>query len=158
MNGHIRDNFNAMGPHLVVRKTADESVVSSTAFQDDDQLLMAVAANEIWRFELMLIVTGLFDIQCRFTFPSGRIDGSGWGINAGTSTIELHNLGSGSSPSLTFSGRADSTSVPRTHHLAGLLANGGSAGNFTLQWAQGTSGGTATILKTNSTLWAAKLA
>src|SRR6266545_4692897 len=75
-NAEHVDNFNTAVMHLMVRKTADESVVSSTVQQNDDVLFFAVAANEIWRFELMLITTGTFDFAGQMTFPSGRIDGS----------------------------------------------------------------------------------
>jgi hypothetical protein len=156
VNIHLRDNLLAAGPHLVVRKTADESVTSSVTFQDDDVLLFAVAANEIWQFEFVLITTGTFDFAGRLAFPSGRIDGGAW-YYSGTASA-LTNIASGTSPSLSWVARADSTSVPRTHHVIGTFANGGSAGNLTLQWAQGSSGATATIVKANSTLWAAKLA
>lgn len=40
------------------RKTADEPVTSSTALQDDDHLLLAVGANEVWEFDMTLYVTG----------------------------------------------------------------------------------------------------
>jgi len=156
-NAEHVDNFNTAVMHLMVRKTADESVVSSTVQQNDDVLFFAVAANEIWRFELMLITTGTFDFAGQMTFPSGRIDGSAI-ATSGAGTIALTNLGSNSSPSLQWVARCDSTTVPRTHSVYGIFANGGSAGNLQLQWAQGTSGATATIVKANSTLWAVRLA
>jgi hypothetical protein len=156
-NAHIRDNLNATGPHLVVRKTADESVVSNDVPQDDDVLLLAVLANEVWQFELHLITTGLFDFLGQITFPSGRIDGSAVHTNPST-VIAMTNLGSSATPSQQWSARADSTSVPRMHSVTGVFANGATPGNLRLQWSQNVSGGTATIVKANSTLWATKLA
>jgi hypothetical protein len=154
-NADLVANMNAI-MHPIVRKGSDESVVSSVTFQDDDALLMPVLANEIWRFEFEIITTGLFDFQGRLAFPSGRIDGGAIATNS-SGVIALTNLGSAASPSTLWLARADSATVPRTHWVRGLFANGGSAGNLQLQWAQGVSGATATIVKTNSTVWGAKL-
>ena len=53
-NTHIRDNLLAINNHVHVRKTADQSVTSSTALVDDTHLTFAIAANEEWIFQLAL--------------------------------------------------------------------------------------------------------
>ena len=49
MNPHIRDNFDAMGPHLTAHKISDESVVASTTPPEMmTRVLFTVAASETW--------------------------------------------------------------------------------------------------------------
>ena len=38
----------------IVRKTADETVNNSAVLQNDDDLLLPIGANEIWRFEFVI--------------------------------------------------------------------------------------------------------
>ena len=50
-------NWNATHSGLtVVRKTADETVNNSNALQNDNHLLLALAANEVWQVELTLLL------------------------------------------------------------------------------------------------------
>jgi hypothetical protein len=154
-NAQIRDNLNSLF-HLVARKTADESVVSSTAFQDDDHLILPVLANEVWQFELTLLTTGLFGFKGQLTSPGGTIAGTFYGLDE-SAALAMTSI-SGSSPSATWTQRADSTTIPRVGVVTGVFSNGGSGGNLRLQWAQGTSGATPTVLRAQSTLWGAKLA
>src|SRR5262245_12791739 len=74
-NQQIRDNGNSMGPHLIARKTSDETVNNSTTLQNDDNLLLAVTANEIWQFKLCILYNSstAADFKMAFTFPSGSI-------------------------------------------------------------------------------------
>lgn len=154
MNPHVRDNLLAAGPHLIVRKTADESD-STGVLQNDDSLLLALLANEIWQFRLNLLVVSAAttDFQARLTFPSGSISGLIWSANAGT--IAGADFSATASPSVT-------TIVPTantvSNHviLEGVISNGGSAGNLQLQWSGNTA--VACVVKANSTLWAVKLA
>jgi len=159
LNTHLRDNLNALS-HLVVRKTSNESVVSSTVLQNDDVLLFAVAANEIWLVQLILLWdsgnTG--DLKWAFTWPAGATAHvtcvspvAGAGVT-GLSYQTTITSGTGSSLEQLQAGTGIVTKFD------GVLINGGTAGNLQFQWAQSTSDGTATIVKANSTLWAVKLA
>jgi hypothetical protein len=162
MNPHVRDNLLAVGPHLIVRKSADESVTSSTTLQDDNHLILPVVANEIYRVEFLVIFSGANstgDIKIAFTFPSGgRIDVSALAANtSGTFSTESY-ISSSTSPTAgnAFNGRG--TSVRVAMPIVGIFTTGGTGGNLTLQWAQNTSSGTATTVYANSTLYAVKLA
>ena len=160
MDPHVRDNFLAVGPHLIVRKTADESVTSSVVLQNDDVLLMAVAANEIWKFELSLLVTGnaTGDFFAAFTFPtSGTISAHSVHNGAG-GTVALQLFSSTTSPTSGRSFGLTNGSPPESILISGVYVNGANAGNLQLQWAQNVSDATATVVKANSTLWAVKLA
>lgn len=136
-----------------VRKTANETVNTSAALQDDDDLLFAVGASEVWEFECVLWYESATtpDLKVAFTCPaaatlwwvlSGLNDtGTQWNENG---TI----VGSGTAAAL-FGGGAASI---RSARLRGLLVNSTNAGNLTLQWAQNTSNGSNTIVYANSTL------
>src|SRR5574341_1924364 len=56
-----------------VRKTADESVTSSTTLQDDDHLVIAVEANTNYFIEAFLIYDGdaAGDFKFTFSVPAG---------------------------------------------------------------------------------------
>lgn len=158
MNPHVRDNLNALGPHLIVRKTVDESVASSITFQNDDALLMALAANEVWKTELNLYVTGngTADFKMCYTFPAGC------SVIYYTSTINASagfTVWQDAATSGTLILTADLLNTGSSYIvLHALVINGGTAGTLQLQWAQNTSNATPTIVKANSTLWAVKLA
>ncbi len=158
-NSGVRDNFRAMGPHLLVRKTADESVASSVAFQADEVLLFPVAANEIWLTEWVLLYTAAAaaDLQYRFTFPTGgslvhtsifpnAADTVAWQSSSGTT-----------SPTTAIQ-VAGNAAILVLHDFRLVYINGANAGNVVLEWAQVTSNATATVMKANSTLWGVKLA
>jgi len=153
MDPHVRDNFLAVGPHLVVRKPSDESVTSSTVQQNDDHLVMAVAANEVWRFEYMLRVDkGPGGMDIAWTFPTAGYFSAQW-MHGGT--VDVHTGTSPTADQGLATGTAGDIAVA---YIVGVYANGANAGNLQLQFAQNASNGVAAIMKTNSTLWAVKLA
>ena len=160
MDTHVRDNLLAVGPHLVVRKTADESVTSNITVQADDVLILPVGVSEIWRFNLDLLVQGATagDFRMNFTFPAGgTISYTVLSANsAGAVTAEL--VASTTTPTAEKVFEPISATIPSFIQVQGVYVNAGTGGNVTLQWAQGTSSGTATTVKANSTLWAVKLA
>src|SRR6266542_1211240 len=86
-NPHIRDNFLAMGEHLIARKTSNQTVTSSTTLVNDTALVLPVGANEVWQFGFNLIYTAATtgDIKFAFTFPAaGEIAAAAafWDANA----------------------------------------------------------------------------
>ena len=156
MNTHVRDNELALGPHLVVRKTADESVTSSTVMQADDVLTMAIAANEIWKVEFALIVdAGPGGMDVRWTFPtSGYLSISASApSNSGAAPVMT-----GTSPTVDNALGVESAGDRKAFIWSGVFVNSTNAGNLALEFAQTTSNATACIMKANSTLWAVKLA
>jgi hypothetical protein len=157
MNPHVRDNMLAVGPHLIARKTSDQSVTSSAVLVDDSNLQLTVAANEVWLLHYVLRweASAAGDIQVTFSFPtSGRIDAvaatndtgqvQGWGITT-----------SNASPTTWNGGGAG---VVRLMTIDGTYIGAGNAGTIILRWAQAASDGTATKVLAQSTLWAVKLA
>jgi hypothetical protein len=131
-----------------VRKSANESVTSSTTYQDDDQLLLPVEANATYEVTVGLRydATTAADIKIRIVGPSGYSFGAFlsrlhpdatssadasvvWIIGGGTDA--LGGLGIGTD------GAA---------FLQGTMITTGTAGNCQLQWAQNASSATATTL------------
>jgi len=160
MDVHVRDNLLAVGPHLVVRKPSDESVVSSTVLQNDDHLVLTLGASEVWQVQFGIRFTGLTaaDIKFAFTFPTScEIDLSTvWTAIAGAAEVMEWTGTTSGSPSVPMA--INNSSVVSFVMIQGLVVNSTNAGSLTLQWAQNTSNGTATVVKANSTLWAVKLA
>ncbi len=142
--------------HAFARKTADESVTSSTTAQDDDHLFFAVAANEVWFFECFLVVNGptAGDIKVGFTVPTGAtllrgIMGLDVAVTSPSGDIRV----SASTTSGSLSARNTAGVGTRTTiWIAGTVVNGGTAGNLQLQWAQQVSDGSATTVEVNSWL------
>ena len=161
MDPHVRDNFLAVGPHLIIRKPSDESVTSSIALQNDDHLLLAVGTSEVWLTQWNLLVTstsGTPDIRVAFTFPTGGSAALTLGtVLNGGGTLTYTAWNSTTSPTSTES-IALSASVLNHFMITGVFVNGGTGGNLQLQWAQQTSDAAATTMKANSTLFAVKLA
>lgn len=144
--------------HTFVRKTADESVTSSTALQDDDALLFAVGANEIWEFRFVLGVVGAGgeDFKAAIAGPAGSTITWSFGGEMFFNTA--------AAPGVT---RVLAGGAPASHYtdnletrveIVGIIVNGATSGNCKLQWAQDTSGGTAVTVKANSFLRAHKIA
>lgn len=146
--------------HTFVRKTATESVTSSTVLQDDDALLFAVAANEVWIFEMFLVVFGdtTGDIKFAITVPAGAT--LLWGQFA-LDTGANNRLGNLNAQAVGVSGTAnlplEAGNVISAVLLKGTVVNGATAGNVVLQWAQAVSNAVATEVRANSYLIAHKI-
>lgn len=136
-------------------KTADESVTSSAVLQNDDVLTVALEASARYKFGLFLRYDAVAasDIRTQMSLPASAtafytadgvpVAGTAFSLfDAIESTLFIfEGAGAGSIRNVTFIG----------HILTST------AGSATLQWAQGTSGGTATIVKAGSMLWAERL-
>lgn len=151
MNTHLRDNLNAIGEHRYVRKPANEPVVNSVIFQDDDDLKFAIGANEQWIFDCVAIVSGssAADIQVGWNAPTGALE-----------RVSIHPAWD-AGDAFTIPAVIEATGDARTLGivagmravlLKGLVVNGGTAGNTGLQWAQATSNATATVVQAESHL------
>ena len=139
-----------------VRKTATEAVNDSTALQDDDELLFAIAANEDWMFELFLITDGpaAADIKFAFTVPAAAtLAWAGIGLETTATDGEGVKVGETievSGTSVTYGEIGVATKV--LVRLYGTVENGANAGNVTLQFAQGGAVATDTKIFANSWL------
>lgn len=142
-------------PILSVRKTADESVVSSVTLQTDDDLFKAVVANTKYMLDCFFIYSGAAagtgGFKCDWTVPVGAtLDWASYGVlghSSGTLTdYDVPLLAA----STTRSHGTNGVGNEMTLQPRGLLTVSGTAGTLALRWAQATSSATATILHTNS--------
>ncbi len=145
------------GAFTAVKKTADESVTSSTTMQNDDHLSFSLAASTKYAGRIVLFVNAVSDVnnnfKCQITGPASptlvRIairDERGNGVAAMVPTVLT-----------AFStSQAVGNSVNATTDCAVfidfLVQNGANAGTFQLQWAQVTSSATATKVYAGSYL------
>jgi hypothetical protein len=160
-------NFSASAPTgfgvpLVKRKTAAESVTSSTTLQDDDDLLFSIGANEEWVASCHIEAGNLTNsgLSLAVTVPAG--------IGAGDLRFAVMPISAGSTEQM-----RDSTNLPATalsFPPAGFgalfgsflieiwIRNGANAGTVQLQWAQETSHGSATAVLAGGRLIAHRVA
>jgi hypothetical protein len=146
---------------ITKRKTADESVTSSTTLQDDDHLTFPVGANEEWVAQFyvdagaLLTTTGL---KAAITFPSGAtadilMNNSGVpAVNIGTKRTATSGAG------LDFTTGAHTLNDPAQLLVCVWILNGATPGNVTLQWAQSTSSGTPLKFRQGSFMQATRVA
>ncbi len=144
----------SLGVPTVVFKTADESVSSSAALQNDDHLFFSVGANERWAFRLFLFggsVSATPNMRMNFSLPanaSGRYAQFG----RGASTPTFHNNGVMGGGDV----QVDAAGVSRVWFCDGFVLVGDTAGTVQMQWAQFTSNATAFTLLEGSWLIAWK--
>jgi hypothetical protein len=136
----------------VVVKAADESVASSTALQNDDELLFAATNAAVYQFEAWLIVDGQgAGGTASFKFSFGE-DNTFRGYlmrvagNSGTGVAEVTPGSVQQNQPLSARTQNGNLAV----YVVGSWVSAG--GTFRLQWAQQVSNGTAVIVRAGSTL------
>jgi hypothetical protein len=141
----------------ITRKTADETVTSSTAFQDDDVLLQAILASQVWlcRWVLFCSVNATPGIKFAVTVPASATLLAIGQIQSPASTTVI-----ASSATQTASGSSiiASTSAVFFAEIMAYVLNSTNAGNITLQWAQNVSNAASTTVLAGSTLTATRIA
>lgn len=152
-----------------VSRSADSGAVNSgntgTTLTNDDTLLWAVAANEIWFFQAFLLVNAAnatMDVKVGFSVPAAAtmswaaistFSSSLAGFTAFTAASTPTGVNSESQSELTATING---TVPAAY--AGWAFIAGTAGNVTLQWAQNTAdAGNLKLLK-GSCLFLSRLA
>ncbi len=145
MNTHIKDNFLSIGPTATVVKQTDETVVTSTTLQDDDELLWAMGATESWVFHL-----GLW-----FTESAGTTGDFKYAMTGPTDyTTDFNHMATRNTSDAILPGavRAEgqdtavgATSSKRSVHVYGSIETHGTAGNAQVQWAEDVASGTLTL-------------
>lgn len=141
-------DFNVWFQNVIAAiKTSTESVTSSVTVQNDDQLVVALAANSSYHVQASILYDGATagDIRIAWTGPSGAT------INGQLTGNPFNNTGFTDCRILPYTAFAAEeqfgalgTGTTSVVFFNGLVAIGSTAGNLQLQWAQGTSSGTAT--------------
>jgi len=153
---------------LFARKTADQSVTSSTTLVNDTHLTFSVLANGVYTMEGYLLYQGAADpaggLKVDFNGPAGAtLKWTNFGTNQGSAspqTLLTYNvvsetLAPGSPRTMGTNGTGGTvmSCSPR-----GILTVSSTAGTFVLRFAQGTSNATATSLMTGSWIRLTKVA
>lgn len=152
--GHIVtvEDFDVFG--VTAYKTGDESVTSSTTLQNDDLLVLPVVANARYIMDALFFYTGAGDgptggLKLGWTGPSGAtMLWNNFGTNQNTGALVGYNVVAeniGGGRGVGTNGGTQMSCAPK-----GTLVTGASSGNLQLQWAQGGSNATATVLKVGS--------
>ena len=132
-------------------KSGDESVTSSTTVQNDDHLIVPLGANETWliQFDLFIIVGASTNFKWKLVVPSGA-SASGQ-IKHGNANAVSEITDATSENTLTMGVFASSQGHVT---IFAKVTTSSTAGNVQLQWAQGTSSGTALTVKSRSKMLA----
>lgn len=139
-----------------VWKTVDQSVTSSTTLVNDNILSFAVSANATYSVELVLAVTAATagDIKIDWAVPTSSTGqraciGAEVASTNGGDTLARLTRSTDWTTDVTYGGGG--VNDYRVTEL-GLLSTAGTSGTLQLRWAQGTSSGTATIVRAGSYL------
>lgn len=149
----LSDAINERTP-LNAIKSADESLTSDTALQNDNELTLSLAANAVYGF-LMLIrydATAASDFKTQLVLPaSATAFYNADGVPTAGTAFSLFNA----TEATVFAFEGAGAGTIRNVNFAGHITTVGTAGSAVLQWAQNVSGGTATIVKAGSrfTAW-----
>jgi hypothetical protein len=138
---------------LLVRKTADETVNNSNVLQNDDELLFAVAANEIWEFTIYVI----YDSGATPDFKhnlTGPVASAIYEHDTGLTVAAAAAITVGAAAWIGYGAGSPALGLI----IRGIIVNGANAGNLQLQWAQNTADASDTKVKANSCIIAFKLA
>ena len=137
------------------RKTADESVSSSTTLQNDDTLKIALAASDAVEFSAVMFVSSTSsspDFKMTFTVPSGAsvrwfaewFDGVAY---------QSSGIVTSSGTTVAFAITGNTLGMVK---LTGIVVNGSNAGDLQLQWAQNSSNSTAVKVEQRSFILGSK--
>lgn len=134
-----------------ILKSVDEMVNNSATLQDDDELALPVAADEVWSFELILFFKSSATADLKI----------GWSVPAGASMLwqELDALSVAAlieSGTLLVDGLGASTTAITV--IRGVIVVGSAGGFVQLQWAQNSAEVSDTVIEANSHLIGTRLA
>lgn len=141
---------------VFVRKTADETVNNSNALQDDDELLFALGANEVWFFQAIIIgiSTAVADFIMSFVMPAGGVIHGFKVVMTAADAFSGNTLLEGDGLAWTVAGGA----ADRCYTiLQGLAINGATPGDLQFRWAQNTAEASDSKILENSCLYLDRL-
>lgn len=148
---------------ISVIKTADESVISSTVLQPDDELILSpLIANSTYFLEFFLIYDAIqtADLKLGWSYPAGAaMHYSHGGLRGGT-TATVDQISRTYFDETGFPWIGGPAAASGTNAVVmgeGTISTFAAGGDLTLRWSQNTNIATATVLKANSVLIAQKL-
>lgn len=142
--------------YALIRKTADQSVLSNIVLTNDTQFAVALPTAGIFQWRHLVFCDGdaAADIVMAYTMPAGAT--MRWG-GVGPSTAVAAGIGTGQFSSQTASGTATTygtsgVGTVNTVELMGEITMGGTAGNLQFQFAQSVSTASNTTIRARSRL------
>src|SRR4249920_332118 len=146
------------GYKTYVRKSASESLASSTTMQNDDHLTFTLAASSVYELRAYLSVSGSaggdFKTQWAFTGPaSGGNHTTRYAVGPPITSSDVTDSNLRSSRHAWGASATYGLDGSNTSHIeeGGLLdTTAGGSGTITLQWAQNASVATSTVVSTGS--------
>lgn len=124
---------------LTAYKASDETVNNSSTYQNDDDLVIALEANSVYQYELILRgeqASASPSFKARFDFPTGSTN-SFQSYYQSSSFLTFYSMSYNSTFGIVSDGSpwafVGSTPVARSW---GVITTSTTAGNLTLQWAQ----------------------
>ncbi len=135
-------------------KNGDTSRASNTTLTNDPDLSVAVDANKSYEVKVRLqyLSTSTANLKISCSVPgSATFSGAiiGYGVGAAFASVTVVDSGAPITGTFHCAGFA---AFDGALEVSGILNTAGAAGNFTLQWAQDTSAGTTTIMRTGSSM------
>ncbi len=145
----------ATGRATIVRKTADETVNNSDTLQNDDELLLAVAVNEVWTFFMWFVFNSgtTPDFKFTFTVPTNGSLKTIFGGDVAVTTVTTAIAENTGTDVRDVAG----VGADRAYLIWGKYVGGDTAGNIQFQWAQNVANASNTIVRANSFMIAHKL-
>lgn len=132
---------------VVKKKNSNETVNSSSALQNDDDIFWSVSANAQYLLEMLLIYNSGTTPDIKFAFTGPASFTMTW-IVTGFDTAGSFVFGNIDSESTVRSLGGTAADVAAT--ARGIVTIAGTAGTLQLQWAQATSNASNTVLKAGS--------
>jgi hypothetical protein len=126
-------------------KTVNETLTTSNAFQDDDELFFAIGANETWNFKFVVQgnAPAAADFKFAVTAPGGATCAVATSDPEGATSVS--NLACGAT-----SGLVPGNGLADTYEVIGSVRNGSTPGIVRLQWSQQVASGTTTVFAGSS--------
>jgi hypothetical protein len=130
---------------LAAYRTSTQSVTSSTTLVNDNALFVTVAANAVYRGELVLIYDGdtAGDLKAAWTVPASATISTAFATGlSGSAAAATDDLVTGASNTPQFGALGSGTNCAALYIF--ILTTSGTSGTLQFQWAQNTSSATAT--------------
>lgn len=142
-----------IGQLQFVRKTADETVTSSNAYQNDDHLVLPVVANAIYRVEGYIVyqTVSAAGINMRMTGPAGTGLWTFSAVSVSSGTTDTGSVRTATGANGTGSAYLGGAGANMTAILRGTFLPTAS-GNLQFEWSQNAANATGTIVRANSWL------
>ena|GEM_PF-3198178 len=139
-----------MGAPTYVRKTSDQSVTSSTTYQNDNALVYTASANQIFEIEAYMFISGgSGGIKIRVSIPSGASMKLYAELKKDDQHYWVYRKLTSSSDEISWDQIDNTWGYAR---IRGIITMGSSGGNVQVQWAQNSSNATATTVEAGSYL------